>query len=323
MHDLPDEQRQLLDLVHTFVDNEVAPEASRHEAEASFPRQRFSELGTMDIAGLPFPEDVGGSDLPYRTYLMVLEELARGHVTLALALSVHTLTMYAIDAFASDEQRHRFLPPMTAAELLGAYCLSEPEAGSDAASLQTRANLTDDGYVLGGTKAWVTHGGVADRYVVFARTGGEGARGISAFVVDAEQQGLAPQTPEDKMGLRGSPTTQIVLDDAAVPRDRLIGDEDTGFRIAMSALDGGRLGISAIAVGLAQAAVDAAVAYATEREQFGRPIVEFQGVSFLLADMATQVEASRSLYRSAAARRDAGEDASKLCSMSKLFATDT
>ncbi|MDX1619831.1 MAG: acyl-CoA dehydrogenase family protein [Nitriliruptorales bacterium] len=324
MYDLPEEHQLLLEVVRTYVDNEVRPRADEHEAASRFPREQFDQLGDMDLAGLPLPEDVGGSGLPYRTYLMVLEELARGHATLALALSVHTLSMYAIDAFGTDEQRERFLPSMVSADALGAYCLSEPDAGSDAASLQARAERRGENWTLRGTKAWVTHGGIAERYVVFARSGGEGPRGISAFVLDHDQSGFEAQSPEDKMGLRGSPTAQMVLTDAEVDGDRLLGGEEgIGFRIAMSALDGGRLGISALATGLAQAALDSAVSYAHEREQFGKPIIDFQGVSFLLADMATQVEAGRALYRDAAARRDAGEDASKWCSMSKLFCTDT
>jgi alkylation response protein AidB-like acyl-CoA dehydrogenase len=324
VHTLPDEQRALLDVVRTYVRNEVAPRAAESEAEHRFPRERFDELAKMDLTGLFFGEDVGGAGLPYRTYLLVLEELARGHATLALAVSVSSLAGYAIDAFGTDEQRERFARPIVEGRDLGAYCLSEPGAGSDAASLACRAERDGDVYRLTGTKAWVTHGGVADRYVVFARTGGEGAKGVSALVVDPDQPGLEVHAPEQKMGITGSPTAMLSFEGAAVPADRLIGGEEgIGFRIAMSALDGGRLGISAIATGLGQAALDVALRYAREREQFGRPIVDFQGVSFLLADMATQLEAARTLYKDAASRRDAGYDVSKVCSMAKLFSTDT
>jgi alkylation response protein AidB-like acyl-CoA dehydrogenase len=324
VHTLPPEQRDLLEVVGHFVDNEVAPHAAEHEAAATFPMETFRRLGAMDLVGLPLPEDVGGSGLPYRTYLMVLEELARGHATLALGLSVHTLVMTILDRFGTPEQRQELLPRMVAGEHLGAYCLSEPDAGSDAASLQARAVREDEGYRLSGTKAWVTHGGIAERYLVFARTGSEGARGISAFVLDADQPGLTVAKTEEKMGLTGSPTTQIALEDAVVPGTRLLGDEEgQGFRMAMSGLDGGRLGIAAVATGVAQAALDSALAYAREREQFGQPIIGFQGVSFLLADMATRIEAARSLYKDAAGRRDAGFDVSKACSMAKLFCTDT
>ena len=324
VHTLPEEQRALLELVEGFVAHEVAPRAAEAEHEERFPRDRFDQLAEMDLTGLFFPEDVGGAGLPYRTYLMVLEELARGHATLGLAVSVSSLAGYAIEAFGTEEQRQTFARPIVEGANLGAYCLSEPHAGSDAASLSCRAVRDGEVYRLSGTKAWVTHGGVADRYVVFTRTGGEGPKGISAFIVDPDQDGLEVLAPEQKMGLKASPTAMLAFDDAPVPADRLIGGEEgLGFTIAMSALDGGRLGISAIAVGVAQAALDSALSYAREREQFGRSIIDFQGVSFMLADMATQIEAARSLYKDAASRRDAGFDVSKVCSMAKLFCTDT
>ena len=324
MHTLSEPEQDLLTVVRGFVDNEVAPAAAEHEAAERFPRATFDELGRLDLLGLAMPESVGGSDLDYRTYLLVLEELARGHATLALAVSVHTLVMKAILHAATEEQAQQLLPPMVTGEHLGAFCLSEPDAGSDAASLSCRAERTDDGYVLNGTKAWVTHGGHAQTHIVFARTGGAGPKGISAFAVDADQDGLSVAKHEDKMGLRGSPTAQLVLTDAVVGHDRLLGGEEgRGFATAMAGLDTGRLGIAAIAVGLGQAGLDHAVRYAREREQFGRPIVEFQGLQFLLADMATQVEAARCLYKDAASRMDAGYDVSKVCSMAKLFATDT
>ena len=324
MHTLSEPEQDLLTVVRGFVDNEVAPAAAEHEAAERFPRATFDELGRLDLLGLAMPTSVGGSDLDYRTYLLVLEELARGHATLALAVSVHTLVMKAILHAATEEQAQQLLPPMVSGEHLGAFCLSEPDAGSDAASLSCRAQRTEDGYVLNGTKAWVTHGGHAQTHIVFARTGGAGSGGISAFAVDADQDGLTVAKHEDKMGLRGSPTAQLVLTDAVVGHDRLLGGEEgRGFATAMAGLDTGRLGIAAIAVGLGQAGLDHAVRYAREREQFGRPIVDFQGLQFLLADMATKVEAARCLYKDAASRMDAGYDASKVCSMAKLFATDT
>ena len=324
VHTLSEPERDLLTVVRGFVDNEVAPDAADLEAREEFPRSRFDELGRLDLLGLAMPEAVGGSDLPYRTYLLVLEELARGHATLALAVSVHTLVMKAIAHAATDEQAAALLPPRVRGDHLGAFCHSEPEAGSDAASLSCRARRTDDGYVLDGTKAWVTHGGAAQTHIVFARTGGEGAKGISAFAVGADQPGLTVAKHEDKMGLRGSPTAQLSFDGALVDHDALLGGEEGhGFTTAMAGLDTGRLGIAAIATGLAQAALDHAVRYARQREQFGRPIAEFQGLQFLLADMATSVEAARCLYKDAASRMDAGYDVSKVCSMAKLFATDT
>jgi alkylation response protein AidB-like acyl-CoA dehydrogenase len=211
---------------------------------------------------------------------------------------------------------------MLGGDLLGAYCLSEPASGSDAAALSTRAVRDGDDYVLDGVKAWVTHGGHADFYNLMVRTGGPGSAGISCLLADADTAGLLPQPPERKMGMAASPTAQVVLDGARVPADRLVGAEGQGFRIALSALDGGRLGIAACAVGVAQAALDHAVAYAGERRQFGHPIADFQGVSFLLADMATQVEAARSLYLAAARLRDAGKPFGARAAMAKLLATD-
>ena len=324
MHTLPDEQRDLLEMVEALVRDRVAPVAGDYEARATFPRDLFDHLASLDLTGLPFPSDVGGSELAFRTYLMVVEELSRGFLALGLGLSVHTLATWGIAQHATSEQRHDLVPDLVAGAKLGAYSLSEPDAGSDAAGLTTRAVHDGDVYRITGTKAWVTHGGVADRYLLMARTGDDRTRGISAFVVDADQEGLSFAPPEDKLGMKASPTAQLVFDDAPVPADRLVGGEEgSGFAIAMASLDGGRLGISACAVGLAQAALDTALAYARERRQFGRPIIEFQGLSFLLADMATGIEAARTLYRSAADRRDHGYDTTKVAAMAKLFATDT
>jgi alkylation response protein AidB-like acyl-CoA dehydrogenase len=260
--------------------------------------------------------------MPYEVYLQVLEELASSWAAVALAVSVHTLSCYPVAAFGSDEQRKTHLPEMLGGELLGAYSLSEATSGSDAGSLQARAIRDGDSYVLSGTKAWVTHGGVAAYYNVFCRTSDDARGGVSTFLVPADSDGLQPQPPERKMGLRSSPTAQIVLDQVRVPADRLIGNEGDGMRIALSALDGGRLGISAIATGLAQSALDAAVGWAKERQQFGQRIADFQGVSFLLADMATGIEAARANYLAAARRRDAGLPYGPQAAMSKLFATD-
>jgi alkylation response protein AidB-like acyl-CoA dehydrogenase len=235
---------------------------------------------------------------------------------------VHTLACYPVFGHGTDAQRKRHLPDLVGGELLGAYCLSEAQSGSDAGSLQTRAIPADGGYLIRGTKAWTTHGGRADFYNVFARTGGPGPSGISCLLVDADTPGMLPQQPERTMGLRSSVVAQIVFDDAAIPADRLIGEEGTGFKIAMSALDSGRLGIAACAVGLAQAALDYAVAYAKEREQFGTRIIDFHGLGFMLADMATQVAAARALYLAGARLRDAGRPYSAEAAKAKLFATD-
>ncbi|MFW6010249.1 MAG: acyl-CoA dehydrogenase family protein, partial [Actinomycetota bacterium] len=223
MHTLSEEQRALIELVRGFTASEVGPAADQHERERRFPRQLFDQLAAMDLTGLIFPEDVGGSALPQRVYLMVVEELARAFLALGMGLSVHTLATWAIDVHGTAEQRQRFVPDLVSGRMLGAYALSEPAAGSDPAAMTTRAVRDGDTYRLTGTKAWVTHGGIADRYLVMARTGGPGAAGVSAFVVDADQPGMSPQQPEDKLGLWASPTAEVVFDDAPVPADRLLG----------------------------------------------------------------------------------------------------
>jgi alkylation response protein AidB-like acyl-CoA dehydrogenase len=240
-----------------------------------------------------------------------------------LGVSVHTLACHALAEFGTDEQRKEYLPDMLGGDRLGAYCLSEPAAGSDAASLRTRARREGDGWTLEGTKAWITHGGVADFYTVLARSGPDGARGVTAFLVPGDAEGLSAAPPEHKMGLNGSPTAQIHLDGVRVPDSRRIGEEGNGFTIALAALDSGRLGIAACAIGVAQAALDEALAFTVQRRQFGRPLADFQGLRFMLADMATGVEAGRALYLSAARLRDAGRPFGKRAAMAKLLCTDT
>ena len=317
------EAQDLLALTRDLVDGEVAPRAQQGEATSQFPRELFRTIGKAGLLGLPYDEEHGGAAQPYEVYLQVLEELSRGWLAVGLGVSVHTLACYPLAAFGTDEQREAWLPDMVGGELLGAYCLSEAGSGSDAAALKTRAVLDGDAWVVDGAKAWVTHGGVADFYNLMVRTGEAGAKGISCLLAPASTPGLHPQAPERKMGMRASTTATIQLDGARVPADRLLGEQGLGFRIAMSALDGGRLGIAACAVGLAQAALDTAVSYASQRKQFGQRIADFQGLSFMLADMATQVEAARALYLSAARRRDAGQPFATQAAMSKLFATDT
>ncbi|HET7406091.1 MAG TPA: acyl-CoA dehydrogenase family protein [Mycobacteriales bacterium] len=318
-----DEARAIVGLARDLAERELKPRAAEHEERGEFPREVFRLLGEAGLLGLTYPVGYGGGAQPYTVYLQVLEELAAGWAAVALGVSVQSLAAYPVAEFGTEEQRRDLLPAMLDGSSVGAYCLSETQSGSDAAGLQTRAVRDGDDYVLDGTKAWVTHGGVADFYNVFCRTGEHRTRGISTLLVPADTPGLVPQPPERKMGLRASPTAQVVLDRARVPAGRLVGAEGDGFRIALSALDGGRLGIAAIATGVAQAALDEAVAYARQRRQFGQPIADFQGVAFLLADMATGVEAARSLYLTAARRRDAGKPYSAQASMAKLLATDT
>jgi alkylation response protein AidB-like acyl-CoA dehydrogenase len=316
-----DEAYQLLELTRELADGELAPRVADFEARAEFPREVVRTLGRAGLLGLPYPQEYGGGEQPYEVYLQVLEVLASRWLAVAEAVSVHTLSCFPVFAYGGDQLR-KHLPELLGGELLGAYCLSEPQGGSDAAALATRATRDGDAYVLHGTKAWITHAGHADFYNVFCRTGGPGPAGISCLFADAATPGILPQPPERTMGVRSSPVAQIVFDGARVPADRLVGTEGVGFRIAMQALDSGRLGIAACAVGLAQAALDYAVAYAKEREQFGRPIAEFQGMGFLLADMATQVSAARALTLAAARLRDAGRPYSAEAAKAKLFATD-
>jgi hypothetical protein len=318
-----DEARELLGLVRDLARDELAPRSADFEERKEFPRDLLRTLGNVGLLGLAYDESLGGGGQPSEVYLQVLEELAAGWAAVALAVSVHTMSCYPLATFGTDEQQARWLPDMLGGDLLGAYCLSEAQSGSDAGSLATRAERTGDHYVLNGTKAWVTHGGVADYYLTFCRTSDDRKQGISALLVPAGTEGLSPQPPERKMGLWASPTASIVFEDAKVDADRRLGDEGSGLQMALAALDNGRLGIAAIATGLAQAALDAAIAWVTQRQQFGKPIAEFQGVSFILADMATGIEAARSTYLAAARRRDSGLDFGKQASMAKLLATDT
>ena len=317
------EAEALLELARDLADKELRPRAATDEANHTFPRDAFTTLGRAGLLGLPYDEAYGGGAQPYEVYLQVVEELAAGWLAVGLGVSVHTLSCFPLAAYGTDEQKQRWLPGMLGGEQLGAYSLSEPASGSDAAALTTRAVKDGDHYAVTGTKAWVTHGGVADYYDLMCRTGGDGPKGISCLLVPGDTDGLHAQPPERKMGMRSSPTSALSFDGVQVDADRLVGAEGEGFRIAMGALDGGRLGIAACAVGVAQAALDYAVAYAKERRQFGRAIAEMQGVSFLLADMAAGVEAARQLYLYGARLRDAGKAYGTVAAMAKLTATDT
>jgi alkylation response protein AidB-like acyl-CoA dehydrogenase len=316
------EAEDLLKLAREIARDELAPIASSYEEEHRFPREQFRLLGRSGLLGLPYAERWGGGGLSYEVYLQVLEEVAAAWMSVGVGLSVHVMSCFALAAHGTDEQRDQLLPDMLGGELLGAYALSEPQAGSDAAALTCRAVLTGDKYVVNGVKAWITHGGVADFYTTMVRTSPDGGHGISCLLVDAATQGLVAGTPERKMGMTGSPTAQMIFSDAVVPADRLLGGVGEGLRIALSALNSGRLGIAACSVGLAQAALDEAVAYARGRSQFGRPIIEFQGMEFLLADMAAAVESARATYLDAARRRDRGLPFTRQASIAKLVATD-
>ncbi|MGV9674922.1 acyl-CoA dehydrogenase family protein [Nocardia sp. NPDC003482] len=315
------EARDLLDLTREIADKVLEPYAAEYERAERYPAEAFRALGAAGLLSLPYPEEFGGGDQPYEVYLQVLEELAARWAAVAVAVSVHSLSCHPLFVFGSDEQKRRWLPDMLGGGTIGAYSLSEPHAGSDAAALRCRAVAVDGGYRVTGSKAWITNGGKADYYTLFARTG-EGSRGVSCLLVPADTEGLSFGKPEEKMGLRAVPTTTAAYDDAFVPGDRLIGEPGQGLSIAFSALDSGRLGIAAIATGLAQRALDDAVAYAREREAFGKHIIDHQGLGFVLADMAAAVDSARATYLDAARRRDAGLPYSRQASVAKLVATD-
>jgi alkylation response protein AidB-like acyl-CoA dehydrogenase len=318
-----EEARDLISLVRDIAQQEIVPKAAEEEDAGRFPRELFTLLSRSGLLGLPYDSEYGGGDQPYEVYLQVLEELAAARLTVGLGVSVHSLASYALAAYGTKEQQVEHLPAMLGGGMLGAYCLSEPHSGSDAAALRTRAVRDGDAWVITGTKAWITHGGIADFYTVMARTGEEGPRGITAFLVPGDAPGLSAAPPEKKMGMKGSPTAQVHFDGVRVGDDRRIGEEGQGLAIALSALDSGRLGIAACAIGVAQAALGEALAYATERRQFGKPIADFQGLRFMLADMATQIEAGRALYLAAARLRDAGRPFAMQAAMAKLHCTDT
>lgn len=318
-----EEAADLLALTRDIADRELAPLVERHERDETYPEGLFALIGKAGLLGLPYPEEFGGGAQPYEVYLQVLEELAARWAAVAVAVSVHGLSCHPLATFGTAEQKERWLPDMLGGELVGGYSLSEPQAGSDAAALECRAERTADGsgFAVTGTKAWITHGGKADFYALFARTG-EGKRGISCFLAPGQAEGLSFGKPEEKMGLHAVPTTSAYWDGAVIGTDRLLGAEGQGLEIAFSALDSGRLGIAACATGLAQSALDAAVAYANERETFGKKIIDHQGLGFVLADMAAAVDSARATYLDAARRRDAGRPYSRQASVAKLVATD-
>jgi alkylation response protein AidB-like acyl-CoA dehydrogenase len=320
---LDDEQRALVQMVREFGAAEALPAAEEYEAKAEDPAPLYDKLAELGLTGIPFPEEYGGGGQPYSTYLLVVEEIAASYLALAIGLSVHTLCAFAVDQFGSEKQRKEILERLALGEWFGAYSLSEPNSGSDAGALSTTAAKNDGGYRLSGRKVFCTRGAEADVVLVMARTGDSSSKGISAFLVERGTPGFVAEKKEDKMGWRSSPTWALRFDDAAVPPGALLGDEGRGFAIAMASLDSGRLGIAACAVGLAQAAFDRALAFTTEREQFGMPVAHNEGVQFMLADMATQIEAGRRLVRHAALLRDGGHDYSLQAAQAKLFCTDT
>ncbi|HEY1855257.1 MAG TPA: acyl-CoA dehydrogenase family protein [Solirubrobacterales bacterium] len=316
------EAEEIVALARSFAQESLAPRAAGAEEDEAFPRDVFTSLGELGFLGMPYPEESGGAGQGYEVYLQALEEIATAWASVGVGLSVHVMSCYALATWGTEEQQGRWLGEMLAGGLLGGYCLSEVEAGSDPAAMRTRAVREGGGYRVSGAKAWVTHGGEADFYMLFARTSEERSRGISCFLVPGDAPGLSAQEPERKMGLTGSITATLDYDGVELEAERLIGEEGQGLAIALEALDSGRLGIAAVAVGLAQGSLDAAVAYAQERQTFGKPIIEHQGLGFLLADMAAAVASARAVTLEAARRRDRGLSFSRAAAIAKLIATD-
>jgi alkylation response protein AidB-like acyl-CoA dehydrogenase len=321
---LPDDLLALQRAVRDFAQRELAPVAAALDREPRFPRNTLRKMGEMGLLGILTPEAYGGLGLGYLAYAVLLEEIAAADAAHATIASVtNGMPQALVLAHGSAAQRDRWLPRLATGEAIGAFCLTEPHAGSDAAALRTRARRTEGGYQLDGSKAWITSGGEADVYLVLAKTDPEaGVRGISAFVLERDTPGLSFGAPERKLGQHAAITTSVRLDDAFVPEEQRLGEEGQGFVMAMSALDGGRVGIAAQALGIARAAFGAAARHAEEREAFGRPIREFQGVGFKLADMATRIEAARLLTQRAAWLLDRGTRATKEVSMAKLAASE-
>lgn len=320
---LDEEQRALVEMVREFSAEQAAPKADEFESRSEDPTELYRQLAELGLTGISFPEEYGGGGQPYLTYLLVIEEIARAYLALAIGLSVHTLCAFAVSTFGTDVQKKDILSKLAAGEWFGAYSLSESGSGSDAAALTARAERTDNGYRLNGSKIFCTRGAEADVVLMMARTGGAGPRGISTFLLEKGTPGFSGAKKEDKMGWRSSPTWGLTLDGVEVSEERRLGDEGQGFKIALASLDSGRLGIAACSIGLAQAAFDEALKFTSEREQFGRPVAANEGVQFMLADMATQIEAGRALYRHAARLRDAGQDYSLQAAQAKLFCSDT
>ncbi|QFK73018.1 acyl-CoA dehydrogenase [Pradoshia sp. D12] len=322
---LSEEHEMIRKMVRDFARNEVAPTAAERDEEERFDREIFNKMAELGLTGIPWPEEYGGIGSDYVAYCIAIEELSRVCASTGVTLSAHTsLAGWPIYKFGNEEQKQKYLRPMAQGEKIGAYGLTEPGSGSDSGAMKTTARLEEDHYVLNGSKIFITNGGVADTYVVFALTDPSSKhKGTSAFIVEKDFPGFSVGKKEKKLGIRSSPTTEIIFEECKVPKENLLGTEGEGFKIAMMTLDGGRNGIAAQAVGIAQGALDAAVDYAKERVQFGKPISAQQGVGFKLADMATSIEASRLLTYQAAWLESEGLPYGKESAMSKLFAGDT
>jgi butyryl-CoA dehydrogenase len=321
---LTEEQEMLRKMIRDFAENEVAPTAEERDEEERFDRKIFDQMAELGLTGIPWPEEYGGAGMDYVAYCIAVEELSRVCASTGVTLSAHTsLAGWPIYTFGTEEQKQKYLRPMAEGKKMGAYGLTEPQSGSDAGGMKTTAKLDGDEYVINGSKIFITNGGEAEIYVVFAVTDQElGAKGTTAFIVEKGTPGFSFGKKERKLGIRSSPTLEIIFEDCRVPKENVLGNVGEGFKVAMMTLDGGRNGIAAQAVGIAQGALDAAVDYAKERKQFGKPIAAQQGIGFKIADMATKVEAARLLTYQAAWLESEGKPYGKQSAMSKLFAGD-
>lgn len=323
MFTLTDDERAIRDTARDFAAEHLAPNAVEWDQTKHFPVDVLRKAASLGMGGIYIREDVGGSELSRVDAARIFEELAKGDPSIAAYISIHNMVTWMIDQFGNDEQRHKWVPGLCSMDQLGSYCLTEPGAGSDAAGLSTKAVRDGDDYILNGVKQFISGAGTSDVYVVMARTGSAGAKGISAFIVPKDSPGLSFGANEIKMGWNAQPTRQVIFEDVRVPAANMLGEEGSGFRIAMKGLNGGRLNIAACSLGGAGHALETARAYMVERQQFGRPLKDFQALQFRLADMATELEAARLMVRRAAAALDARDpQATKLCAMAKRFATD-
>jgi alkylation response protein AidB-like acyl-CoA dehydrogenase len=325
-YDLTEEQELFRRTVHEFAEREIVPIAHELDENEEYPRATVAKMAELGLMGLLVPEEYGGSGASTLDYALGIEEISWADASHSVVMSVNnSLVCEPIVRFGTSEQKQRFLPALARGQYVGAYCLSEPTSGSDASNMNTQARRDGDSFVLDGTKSWITNGGQAGLYLVYALSNPDvpKARGITAFLVPADTPGLRAGKKEKKLGIRASSTTQIFFEDCRVPADAVLGKVDEGFKIAMATLDGGRIGIGAQALGIAQRAFDESVRYAKEREAFGHPIADFQGLQWRLADMGTRIECSRLLIYRAARMKDAGQSFSKQASMAKLFASET
>lgn len=321
---LTEDQRDILDMVRDFAQNEVLPRAAEIDEKAEYPADLVHKMAELGLMGVPFPEEYGGAGQSYLTFALIVEELCRACASTGLIMDVNiSLCGEPIWLFGTEEQKQRYLTPLATGEKLGALAMTEPEAGSDAASIKTTAVRKNGRYVLNGRKIFITNGEVADIYVVTARTdAASGAYGITDFIVEKGMPCVSFTTHYEKLGIRGSPTTDVVLENVEVPAENVLGGEGNGFKITMDTLDAGRIGIAAQAIGIARAALEDSIAYARDRRQFGKPIAQFEGIQFMLADMATQIQAARNLMLRAAFLRDHNVPCARESAMAKLYAGD-